>query len=81
MWKTGMRQWQRDLVGRLEQGLGRPVLAADLACVVWDSAGETLSVVGSPLLGELRANNLTSNVFRTWNARKSRNTALGQRVR
>ena len=69
MWKTGLKKWQRDLIGRLERGLGRPLLAADLACVAWDRGGETLSVVTRPLLGELRAQNLTSNVFRTWTPR------------
>ena len=65
MWKTGMKQWQCELIDRLERGLGRPLLRADFDCVAWNLAGETLSVVGRPLLGELRANNLTSNVFRT----------------
>jgi hypothetical protein len=68
MWKTGMNQWQRDLIVRLERGLGRPLQQVDLACVAWDAGAETLSVVSRPLLGELRANNLTSNVFRTWTA-------------
>jgi hypothetical protein len=64
--ETGLKPWQQDLVGRLEAGLGRPLLPVDFACVAWDSVRGTLSVVGRPLLGELRANNLTSNVFRTW---------------
>jgi len=58
MGKICLEQWQRDLVDRLERGLGRPLIPADLACVVWNSAGETPSVVGRPLLGEVRANNL-----------------------
>jgi hypothetical protein len=66
MWKSGLKPWQQDLVGRLERGLGRPLLSADVACVAWDSVRETLSVVGRPLLVELRRNNLTSHVFRTW---------------
>jgi hypothetical protein len=68
MWKTRMKQWQRELIARLERGLGRPLMRADFDCVAWNVEGETLSVVGRPLLGELRANNLTSNVFRTWTA-------------
>jgi hypothetical protein len=68
MWKTDLKPWQENLVMRLERGLGRPLQPADLGCVVWNSGGETLTVAGRPLLGELRANNLTSNVFRTWNA-------------
>lgn len=78
MWKTGMMQWQLDLVVRLERGLGRPVLATDLKCIDWDPARETLSVVERPLLGELRANNLTSNVFRTWNAGRAQQAAQGR---
>ena len=72
MWKTGLKQWQHNLIGRLERGLGRPLVAVDLECVAWDVGGETLAVVGRPLLGELRANNVTSNVFRTWSARTIR---------
>ena len=69
VWKTHMQRWQRDLVGRLERGLGRPLLPADLACVDWDRGRETLSVVARPLLGELRRNNMVSHVFRTWKPR------------
>jgi hypothetical protein len=76
MWQDRLEQWQRDLIARLERGLGRPLNAADLACVVWESGGQVMSVVGRPLLGELRTNNLTSNVFRTWNADTARRGAL-----
>ena len=72
MWKASLEQWQLDLIVRLERGLGRPLLPADLACVAWESAGKVMSVVGRPLLGELRTNNLTSNVFRTWTAGAAR---------
>ena len=37
---------------------------ADAECLAWNLVKETMSVVTQPLLGELRANNLTSNVFR-----------------
>jgi hypothetical protein len=66
MWKSGLNEWQLSLGARLERGLGRSLLPADLACIAWDLSGKTLSVVRRPLLAELRANNLTSNVFRTW---------------
>jgi len=79
MWKARLEQWQRDLIARLERGLGRPLLPADLACVVWDSSGKAMSVVGRPLLGELRTNNLTSNVFRTWIAGAARRGADDRR--
>lgn len=68
MWNTELKPWQLDLIVRLETGLRRPLHETDVACLAWDSVRETLSVVGRPLLGELRANNLTSNVFRNWNA-------------
>ena len=61
-----MEQWQHDLIGRLERGLGRPLTHIDLPFVAWDTNGRTLSVVSRPLLDELRSNNLKSNVFRTW---------------
>jgi hypothetical protein len=62
-----LEQWQRELMLRLERGLGRPLGAADTECIAWNVVEKTLSVVARPLLGELRANNLTSNVFRHWN--------------
>ena len=68
MWKSGLKEWQLSLGARLERGLRRHLLPADLACIAWDLSGKTLSVVRQPLLVELRANNLTSNVFRTWAA-------------
>jgi hypothetical protein len=71
MWKTGLEQWQQDLIGRLERGLGRPLVLVDIDCIAWNPEAETLSVVARPLLGELRANNLTSNVFRKWNTRSA----------
>ena len=66
MWKSGLKEWQVILGERLERGLGRRLLPADLACMAWDLSHRTLSVMRHPLLLELRANNLTSNVFRTW---------------
>jgi hypothetical protein len=71
MWKTALEQWQQDLIERLERGLGRQLSFADMECIAWNPDGGTLSVVARPLLGELRANNLTSNIFRNWNARSA----------
>jgi hypothetical protein len=76
MWKDRLEQWQRDLIARLERGLGRPLVPADLVSLVWEPGRQVMSVVGHPLLGELRTNNLTSNVFRTWNAATARRGAL-----
>src|SRR5512132_2727713 len=45
MWKTGLDPWQLDLIARLERGLGRPLLPADLACVAWEPGGKVMSVV------------------------------------
>jgi hypothetical protein len=69
VWKTQLHRWQRDLVERLERGIGRPLLPADLACVDWDHGRKTLSVVTQPLMGELKRHNLVSHVFRTWKGR------------
>ena len=51
-------------MARLEVNMGRDMLAADLACLVWNDAAETLTVQSRPLLAELRERNLVSNVFR-----------------
>ncbi len=40
------------------------MIDADLACIVWNNSVETLTVQSAPLLSELRARNLVSNVFR-----------------
>jgi len=64
--ETGLKPWQRALVMRLEHGLGRPLEFGDSACIAWNRRAETMAVVALPLLGELRARNLTSNVFRGW---------------
>ena len=64
MWESPLLQWQQNLLERLERALGRKLGDADVRCVSWNAAGETLTVVTQPLLGELRAANLTSNVFR-----------------
>ena len=60
-----LRVWQRELVERLERGLGRALKAGDAPCVAWNLRAETMTVASQPLLDELRAKNLTSNVFRT----------------
>ena len=70
MRKPLLHPWQQTLIVRLERGLGRKLVPADLECVVWGAASETLTVAARPLLGELRANNVTSNVFRTWETRR-----------
>jgi hypothetical protein len=64
-WKSALPQWQQNLVLRIERALGRELLQADLDCIVWNAAGESLIVEAPPLLQELRARNLISNVFRT----------------
>jgi hypothetical protein len=65
IWKSALPQWQQNLVVRLERALGRELLSADLDCIVWNAAGESLIVEAPPLLQELRRRNLISNVFRT----------------
>jgi len=64
--ETGLKPWQRTLLMRLEHSLGRTLDLGDRACIGWNFPAETMSVVARPLLGELRARNLTSNVFRGW---------------
>ena len=61
---TGLEPWQRELMLRLERGLGRPLKPRDGECIAWNLVAGTMSVIARPLLGELRENNLTSNVFR-----------------
>ena len=46
------------------EGLDRKLGDADVPCVAWNAADETLAVVTQPLLAELRALNLMSSVFR-----------------
>jgi hypothetical protein len=43
--------------------MGRPMVDADRASLVWNEAARTLTVA-LPLLVELRARNMVSNVFR-----------------
>lgn len=62
--EAGLEPWQGELVVRLERGLGRRLRPADFECIEWNLAAGTMSVAAQPLLGELRDNNLTSNVFR-----------------
>ncbi|HEV8379052.1 MAG TPA: hypothetical protein VGP99_09395 [Tepidisphaeraceae bacterium] len=65
----GLLKWQLDLVARLEGALRRKLVAADFDCIVWNETGESMRVEAMPLLKELRARNLTSNIFRsqrTW---------------
>jgi hypothetical protein len=64
MWGITLVQWQQNLLGRLERGLGRSLGEGDVRCVAWNDEGRTLTVVTQPLLGELRTRNLISNVFR-----------------
>jgi hypothetical protein len=62
--ETGLMTWQKELVIRLERGLGRALGPGDARCIAWNLSAETMSVASQPLLDELRSNNLTSNVFR-----------------
>ncbi|MGD0140143.1 MAG: hypothetical protein ABSD28_14820 [Tepidisphaeraceae bacterium] len=65
MWKSALAQWQQNLVIRLERALGRELVDADLQCIAWNAAIESLTVETQPLLRELRSRNLISNVFRS----------------
>ena len=67
MWQTTLIQWQQNLLNRLELALGRKLGESDVPCVAWNPAAETLTVAAQPLLGELKAQNLISNVFRAAN--------------
>ncbi|HEV8293314.1 MAG TPA: hypothetical protein VGP94_15365 [Tepidisphaeraceae bacterium] len=69
-------KWQLDLVARLEGALRRKLVAADFDCIVWNTAGEAMRVEAMPLLKELRARNLTSNIFRSQG--KLRSKSLGK---
>jgi len=60
-----LAHWQKDLVTRLERGVGRSLNDADLRCVEWNWSAGTLTVAAQPLLRELRGCNLVSNVFRS----------------
>ena len=62
---SGLLKWQLDLVARLEGALRRKLVAADFDCIAWNTAGESMRVEATPLLTELRARNLTSNIFRS----------------
>jgi len=57
--------WRQQLLQRLERGLARKLTSSDHHCIVWNAGGQSLTVESPPLLTELRANNLISNVFRT----------------
>ena len=69
MWEVPLLPWEQYLLERLERALGRKLDEGDIRCVAWNHAGETLTVVTQPLLGELRELNLMSNVFRAPNRR------------
>ena len=64
VWEVPLLPWEQCLLERLERALGRTLDEADVRCVSWNPAGETLTVVRQPLLGELRELNLMSDVFR-----------------
>ena len=57
--------WRDRLLVRLERGMGRPLGDADRASLLWNDALGTVTVQASPLLSELRARGMASNVFRT----------------
>lgn len=65
MWDAPLLPWQQRLLGRLEHDMGRPMVAADRTCLVWNETVATLTVQSAPLLLELRSRNLVSNVFRS----------------
>jgi hypothetical protein len=56
--------WRGPLLARLERGMGRSLDAADCSCLGWRDSDRTLTV-HQPLLKELRARNLVSNIFRS----------------
>jgi hypothetical protein len=57
--------WRDRLLARLESGMGRPMSDADRASLLWNDANGTVTVQASPLLAELRARGMASNVFRS----------------
>ena len=65
MWDVPLNPWQAKLVTRLERGLRRPLVPADLGSLLWNVSGRTLTVQEPPLLVELRSKGLISNVFRS----------------
>lgn len=71
MSEPDLSEWQRRLAARLAFALGRELTAADYGCIAWSATPATLRVETPPLLTELRARNLTSNVFRTYVRRTS----------
>jgi hypothetical protein len=52
-------------VERLEGSLRRKLVSADFDCIVWNAVGQSMRVQALPLLTEVRARNLTSNIFRS----------------
>jgi hypothetical protein len=69
VWEVPLLPWEQYLLERLERALGRKLDDSDVRYVAWNAAGETLTVVTEPLLGELRALNMMSDVFRAANRR------------
>jgi hypothetical protein len=65
MCSPSLSYWQQVLVTRLQDSLGRPLVDADMVCIAWNAATQTLTVEAPPLLGELRSRNLISNIFRS----------------
>jgi hypothetical protein len=65
MSESSLSYWQQVLVRRLEGALGRPLVDADMNCIAWNADAQTLTVETAPLLRELRARNLISNIFRS----------------
>jgi hypothetical protein len=66
---SALLDWQRVVIVRLEGALQRKLAPADFNCIGWNMTGEALIVEAWPLLKELRARNMTSNIFRsprTW---------------
>jgi hypothetical protein len=73
MCKSTLPYWQQVLVTRLEGALGRQLIDADLDCITWNDAAQSLTVESQPLLRELRNHNLISNVFRSSKVARQQN--------
>jgi hypothetical protein len=65
VWEIPLSPWQEKLITRLERGLCRPLVPADVESLEWNVSGRTLTVQAQPLLAELRSKGLISNVFRS----------------
>jgi hypothetical protein len=67
---SGLLNWQRTLIVRLEGALQRKLAPADFNCIAWNMSGEALIVEAWPLRKELQSRNLTSHIFRSQRTRR-----------